>query len=189
MDTTNQRSATWWRRYALILIIVVCCVGCDQATKALARETLSGRPPISLLGGVIHLEHAENLGAFMSLGARLPAQARFLLGVVFSGAMLIVALVFALRAHDISRAQLICLAFFIGGGIGNLIDRIWNNGAVTDFVMFSAGPLRTGILNLADIGITFGAVAFMLLSFFERQGEAEPQIAERTDAERMDRGA
>jgi len=180
MDTINQQK-TKWRRYTLILVIVVCCVGCDQATKAVARETLPDRPPVSLLGGIIHLEHAENLGAFLSLGARLPEQLRFLLGVVFSGAMLVVALVFAMRAQDISQPQLICLAFFIGGGIGNLIDRIWNNGAVTDFVMFGIGPLHTGILNLADVAITFSAVAFMLLSFFERPGEKEPQTAERTD--------
>ena len=180
MDTTNQKKAKC-RRYTLILVIVACCVGCDQATKAVARETLSNRPPISLLGGIIHLEHAENLGAFLSLGARLPEQLRFLLGVVFSGVMLVVALVFALRAQDISQPQLICLAFFVGGGIGNLIDRIWNNGAVTDFVMFGIGPLHTGILNLADVAITFGALAFMLLSFFERPGETEPRTAERTD--------
>jgi signal peptidase II len=181
METTNQHDPAKWRKYVLILVIVVCCVGCDQATKAVARQTLTNRPPLSLLGGIIHLEHAENLGAFLSLGARLPEQLRFLLGVVFSGAMLVVALVFALRAQDISQLQLICLAFFIGGGIGNLIDRIWNNGAVTDFVMFGIGPLHTGILNLADIAITFGALAFMLLSFFEKPGETEPQTAEYTD--------
>ena len=183
MNTTNQQKRIKWRRYTLILVIVICCVGCDQATKAIARETLTNRPPISLLGGVIHLEHAENLGAFLSLGARLPEQLRFLLGVVFSGAMLVVALVFALRAQDISQPQLICLAFFVGGGIGNLIDRIWNNGAVTDFVMFGIGPLHTGILNLADVAITFGALVFMLLSFFERSEETEPQNVE------ADRGA
>ena len=172
----------------LILLIVLTCVGCDQATKAIARDTLAHTPPISLLNGIIHLEYAENLGAFLGMGSKLPAQARFLLGTVFSGLLLAVAVGFIFTARHISVPQLISLSCFAGGGIGNLIDRIWNNGAVTDFMMFSAGPLHTGILNMADIAITFGALAFVLLSFFERPESAPEQKSEESDQKPWESG-
>lgn len=174
MQDANRRKL---HRWSLVLLIVLVCVGCDQATKAIARETLVHTPPISLFNGILHLEYAENLGAFLGMGARLPAQTRFLLGVVFSGLLLAAAIGFTLRADYISIAQLVCLAFFVGGGISNLIDRIWNEGAVTDFMMFSAGPLHTGILNIADIAITFGAAAFVLLNFFEQPQDTPEQKA------------
>ncbi|MHB9099271.1 MAG: signal peptidase II, partial [Syntrophales bacterium] len=42
-------------------------------------------------------------------------------------------------------------------GIGNLIDRILNDGAVIDFMNIEVGGLRTGIFNIADVVIMLGA--------------------------------
>ncbi|PID99718.1 MAG: signal peptidase II, partial [Acidobacteria bacterium] len=59
--------------------------------------------------------------------------------------------------------QLVCLSCVIGGGIGNLYDRIFNDGIVIDFMNFGIGSLRTGILNVADLSVTFGAVIFVIM--------------------------
>jgi signal peptidase II len=150
------------RRAAVILAIAIVCVSCDQAAKAVARETLAPSPPITVLDGTIKLIYSENLGAFLGLGADLPQGARFVLGVLVSALLLILAVALALGTAGITTPQLISLSFLIGGGIGNLIDRIWNSGAVVDFVVVSIGPLHTGIFNLADVAITFGALASML---------------------------
>ena len=48
--------------------------------------------------------------------------------------------------------------------MGNLIDRVVNNGLVIDFINLGVGPVRTGIFNVADIGVTFGAIAPMVCS-------------------------
>jgi len=48
------------------------------------------------------------------------------------------------------------LTLILCGGIGNLIDRIFYQGMVIDMINFGIGNLRTGILNLADLAITFG---------------------------------
>jgi hypothetical protein len=61
----------------LPLLIVAGVLIVDQATKMLARETLAGQPPILFVGGAARLLYAENPGAFLSLGADLPAEARF----------------------------------------------------------------------------------------------------------------
>lgn len=144
----------------LLSFILLSCVGCDQAVKAIARNTLELAAPISLFHGTIRFEYVENPGAFLSLGAELPAETRFLFGVVLVGAALLCALVYLLRSSGISPAQKLGLALLVGGGCGNLIDRLVNNGAVVDFVSLGVGPLRTGIFNVADVAITAG---FLLL--------------------------
>ena len=73
-------------------------------------------------------------------------------------------LVFALRANSVNLWQLAGLSMTAAGGLGNLLDRIFNQGIVIDFVSFGIGPLRTGIMNLADIAIVVGIVLFMLAS-------------------------
>ena len=64
------------RKTGLLLVVLV-CVGVDQITKVIAKETLRGEPPITLLGGVLRLIYAENPGVAISLGADLPPVLRF----------------------------------------------------------------------------------------------------------------
>ena len=47
------------------------------------------------------------------------------------------------------------MCFLIGGGIGNIIDRLLY-GSVTDFLHIDFGLFRTGIFNLADVSIMVG---------------------------------
>lgn len=150
-------------RLILILAVIGCCIGIDQAAKVVARRTLASSAPISLLGGLVIFEYAENTGAFMSLGARLPVQVRTVLWIGIVGVMMIVGLVYLVRADELTLSQTLVLACVIGGGIGNLIDRILNNGAVIDYVSVGIGRLRTGILNIADLFVTFGVIALVWL--------------------------
>jgi signal peptidase II len=149
-------------RLLLSALVVVAFVGCDQATKALAREALATSPPISLLGGAVRFQLAENPGAFLSLGAGLSPHWRFFLGVVFSGAALAALAVFILRSTSLSPAQRIGLGLVVAGGLGNLVDRLANDGRVVDFVSLGVGSLRTGIFNVADVAITAGVLAAMV---------------------------
>jgi signal peptidase II len=158
-------------RFGLLFFSVLACAGCDQAAKALARGALESAPPVSLLGGAVRLEYTENPGAFLSLGANLPPAARFLVGVVFVAGALAALLVFTLRGAGLSQRQKAGMMLILGGGLGNLIDRLLNGGQVIDFVSLGVGPLRTGIFNLADVAITAG-VLMMFLSF--RKAEPEP---------------
>jgi len=151
------------RRLGTALLVVVVCIVVDRVTKDLAIRYLVGAAPTEYLGGLITLQHTENLGAFLGMGARLPASIRTLMGIGVPCVLVVGSAWYVFTSSQITVAQLVSLACLIGGGIGNLIDRIWNGGAVTDFMMFSLGPLHTGILNVADIAVTFGALAFAWL--------------------------
>ena len=160
-------------RLSLVVLILVACVGCDRAAKAIAKEELGSSPPISLWNDSVRFEYTENSGAFLGLGSRLPSQVRFVLLVLFAGAGLVLTLVYLVRMPSPDWLPLVGLSLLSGGGIGNLIDRILNQGAVTDFVSIGWGPLRTGVFNLADVAIVAGVIALFLWSALEgRKGQA-----------------
>jgi signal peptidase II len=155
-------------RLGIVILVLVLCTGCDQLTKMIAQRKLAAAAPISLLGGVVRIQYAENPGGMLSLGAGLPEEARFLIFVVLVAILLPLTLVFALRANSINLWQLAGLSLTAGGGLGNLLDRVFNQGVVIDFVSFGIGSLRTGIMNLADIAIVAGVVIFLLASTPEK---------------------
>jgi signal peptidase II len=154
-----------------LMILLLSCVGCDQAIKALAKNHLSERLlPMEYLNGAVRIQYAENAGAFLSLGSELPEKARFLLFVGLVGPILIAGLAFAFRSSRMVLAQKMGLILAVGGGFGNLIDRI-AHGAVVDFVSLGIGPLRTGIFNLADVAITIGLLLFLAAGARETEDE------------------
>jgi signal peptidase II len=156
---------------ALVLFVVVICAGCDQAAKSAARELLPPSESVSLLDDAILFHYAENTGAFLGLGSGLAEGPAFLILVVFTSAAVLVALVIALSGRlDLTGS--LALALFCGGGIGNLIDRVLNDGAVIDFVRLRLGPLRTGVFNLADVAIVAGAILLALWSVGEETAES-----------------
>ncbi|SRR5258708_18755621 len=157
------------RHIARIGAIVTTTLALDQWTKQLARAVLSVSAPRELAGGVITLLYAENSGAFLSLGSALPGIART---AIFTGAVAIALIVaaYVLLTGRVSRpSDAYALAFLIGGGIGNVIDRIARDGRVTDFIYLSAGPLHTGVFNVADMAIT-GAVLWLALTSIGKSG-------------------
>ena len=159
-------------RLGIVILVLVLCTGCDQVTKKIAQNTLASAAPISLLRGVVRIQYAENSGGMLSLGAGLPGEARFLLFVVLVAIILPLTVVFALRANSINLWQLAGLSMTAAGGLGNLLDRLFNQGMVIDFVSFGIGPLRTGIMNLADIAIVSGIVLFALAGTQEKPPSA-----------------
>ncbi len=163
-------------RVLIASLLIVACVGADRITKSVAREHLSYQRPTEILGGIIRLEFVENHGAFLGLGGDLPSTIRFLLLVVISGGLIPVTIWLAVRSRHTRLVQVIGLALIAGGGTGNLIDRIFNDGAVADFISMGIGPLRTGIFNLADFAITTGLAVLVVAAFTKR--ESLPERAE-----------
>ena len=147
---------------ALMLIIVLLTVGCDQASKAVARSSLGDGRLVSFLGGLLVMRYVENQGAFLSLGAWLPRPIRRALFIVFPLAMLAVMIGYVARKREIRSSFVAGISLVCGGGLGNLMDRILHDGRVGDFLNLGVGGLRTGIFNLADLSIIAGCVLLLL---------------------------
>jgi signal peptidase II len=166
-------------RLLLALAILISCVGCDQATKAIAIRTLADGAPKSFLAGTIRLDVVLNPGGFLGLGSHLPGYLRMWTFLALNVCIIVGLLAFLLLKRDIPLGLFLPLAFILAGGIGNLIDRVGNGGFVTDFINIGIGPLRTGVFNVADMAITLGCIAVAYLSFRrdadERHDASEPR--------------
>jgi signal peptidase II len=144
-------------------MMLLCTTGCDQLTKRVAKAKLASSEPVSLLKDVIILEYAENQGAFLSIGEDLPTSILLFFSSLLAGLVILLLATLSIGGREVKPAMLIGLSLMAGGGIGNLIDRLLNDGAVIDFVSLGVGPIRSGIFNLADIAILAGAFVFLLM--------------------------
>lgn len=152
------------KKCLLIAIILVCCVGCDQVTKKVAKQTLQGAPPRTWFHNTVRLHYTENTGAFLGLGATLSEDTRFWMFLVLPGLMLCGTLAFGIVSSHMRGKELLMLSCFVGGGLSNLLDRALQDGKVADFLNIGISTLRTGIFNVADVLIMFGVVGLVLVS-------------------------
>jgi signal peptidase II len=150
-------------RHAALGTLVALILATDQYTKHLARALTA-----TFSFGPLTLTYTENRGAFLSLGENLPPEVRAWLfnGVVAAG--LIAVAIFLIRKPDVP------LTLVFSGGVGNLIDRMRFGGNVTDFLYLHAGPLHTGIFNVADMAITAGAIWLLVEWTLQRPQANDP---------------
>ena len=166
------------RRLLILFVVLFSTVGCDQATKSVARTHLAGESSLSFLGGMFRLHYAENPGAFLSLGARFSPQTQYWVFVVMVSMILLGLLGYLVWASVQERDRLpgmvlVALTLFLGGGVGNLIDRLVHDGRVSDFMVLRLGWLSTGVFNVADMALML-AVGLIALSTFSGRERASP---------------
>jgi len=140
------------------------CVGCDQVTKGVARAHLVLGEGQSFLHDTVRLTYVENSGAFLSFGEALPDHIKSTIFIVGVGLISLGALLAAFFARGLGHWQVAALSLIASGGIGNWIDRLTNDGRVTDFLNVGVGSLRTGIFNVADMVLMAGVALYFLSS-------------------------
>jgi len=160
------------QRLLLVVVLLSTTIGCDQATKHIAKTTLRTTPTQSFLGDTFRLTYAENPGAFLSLGAALPQEARFWVLNVGVALVLVALLFHALLGRKVDVSQAAAYALVVGGGLGNWIDRVVRGGTVVDFMNLGVGSLRTGVFNVADVAIMAGAGVLLLGGTFSKKKPA-----------------
>lgn len=151
-------------RLALVIGIVMLNVGCDQITKSIVRDKVDEYAQIELIGDNFILTKVENTGAFLSAGADLSPGLRKLTLVILPGIVMLLLLGMVAFRDKIETPVIFFMCFMIGGGIGNLIDRI-AYGSVTDFLHIDLGVVRTGVFNMADMSIMFGGIGILIYSW------------------------
>ncbi len=146
-----------WLWLALIIIVL------DQASKWYFSSTMQLGDSINLLPG-FNWTLAHNYGAAFSFLHDAGGWQRWF----FAGIALVVSggILFWLRSVPANARFLACaLVLVLGGALGNLYDRMML-GYVVDFVHVYYGTWHFPAFNIADAGITVGAIMLIIDSLF-----------------------
>jgi signal peptidase II len=151
MKMFTRRSGSPVRLVTLLGIAVL--IGIDRLTKWLVTANMELRDSISLIKindvNVLNLTYTTNDGAAFSI---LQGQTLFL--VLTTGLLVTGMLIFLLTDRLKSKLMITALTLVVAGGAGNLIDRVFNNGHVVDFIDFQI--INFAIFNFADICVVTG---------------------------------
>ena len=152
-----------------LLCVLISCIALDQITKAIARNALSETNTLSYIGDIFRLQLGYNAGATLNLGALLPEAIRTLIFTVGAGTAMGALFIYLLASKSVDRITFAALTFVLAGGIGNLADRVFNEGLVTDFMNIGIGSIRSGVFNVADMAITGGGVFLLIHALWQRR--------------------
>ena len=135
--------------------VILGVIAVDQVSKLLVLEFLYNGH-VTLIPGVLDFTYLENRG--MAFGLLADHRWVFiLLSVVGMGAI-----GFYLFRYGKTRLTRIALALILGGGVGNMIDRL-RLGFVVDFIDFCAFPtIWMWVFNVADAAVCVGAALFLV---------------------------
>ncbi len=137
----------------------------DRLTKLWAERSLAGRPPVTVIPGVLQLNYTTNSGGAFGLGQSAPW--------VFAAATIVVAAAIVASSFRLRNAlAAVSLGLILGGAFGNLTDRAVRgdgllSGRVVDFIDFHVWP----VFNLADSAIVIGAL-LLAVGGIRREREA-----------------
>lgn len=158
----------WWvlpflsvrrdRRASLVLFFTAfISLAADQLTKLWVRSSIQPGQFVPE-HGILRLTNSSNVGIIFGLEA--PLAFAITMPIILVAVALLVYLWYGPMS---SRLVKVCLGLFVGGSLGNLVDRV-RFGAVTDFVDVRLwGDLRWFTFNVADACIVVGIVLFALL--------------------------
>ena len=124
----------------------------DQLIKCAIRK-MPMYTPFFTIPGVAELIHCTNTGAAFSL-----MQGKILLISSFSVALVMMLLWLFVKSMHLTAGSMMALSVMIGGGGGNLFDRVFRSG-VTDYIrlLFVSFP----VFNFADICITLSVLTLI----------------------------
>jgi len=146
--------ARWFWPLAIVLLVADC------ATKRVVESRLELGVPQPVVGETVRFTLSYNTNAAM--GFQVGGDKRRLVLSVMTVTALIVLGVLYHRTRPADRLRVIGVALVAGGALGNLIDRVRSSAGVVDFIDVGVSNVRFWTFNVADMGITIGAILLML---------------------------
>ncbi len=170
------------------MISVILCIACgltviglDQLTKYLVMSDFYLGETREFINGLIDFTYIHNRGAAWGM---LNGKTWILL--TFTIAVMIFCVVVIVKQGSKNKLLLWAMTLVLSGGIGNMIDRVFRDGNVVDFLHFEFWPTFP-VFNIADCAIVVGAG--MLILYFVLDTVNEYKFKKNaTSEERVDNG-
>ena len=154
-----------WLKITLFCISSLSLISWDRVTKDIAKEHLKDKAAYSYFHDSFRLQYVENTGAAMSMADDLPKIASFWILGIIPLLFLIGFFVYTIQCTGkMPLLKLFAFSLIFAGGIGNIIDRLFFDRHVTDFMNLGINNIRTGIFNFADVWITAGIIYLLIFS-------------------------
>ena len=139
------------------LIVGAVLVIIDQIIKYFISAYLQPVGSVSVIDNIFSLTYVENKGVAFGMFSDM----RWIF-VALTSILLVIIIFYIFKKRPKGKFFYVCSALIIGGGIGNLIDRIFY-GYVIDYLSLSFFP---PVCNFADYCITAGTIMLVIYLLF-----------------------
>lgn len=165
-----------WLKVVWLAVISLICVGLDRLTKILCVKNIALGDSITVIPGVLDFTYIRNEGA--AFGSFSDARWVFMIASVVM--IILIAAYVVVKRNTVSYPWVITLGLVVGGGIGNMVDRV-ALGYVIDFIDVKFIPFWKWIFNVADSFVCVGAVLLAVIFVIEEYKAKEKKNDVTTD--------
>ena len=142
---------------AVYIAVIIILPVLAELVRALIVNNVMPVGSVGVIPGLFSLTYSENRGVAFGL-----FQDGTLFFAVTTGIVIVVCVIFLIKNYKKSKLFSASLSLIIGGGLGNLFERIYH-GYVVDYLSLSFFP---PICNFADYCITAGTVCLIIYLLF-----------------------
>lgn len=168
MPSGADRRVTFW-------LVAAVVVALDLVTKRWAETSLVLYQPVQVVGDWVRWRLIYNPGA--AFGLHLGPWSRWIF-LVIAVVAVVVLYRLARSSSGTDMVRQVSLGAVTGGAIGNLVDRIRGPQGVVDFLDVGVGATRWPTFNIADIGVSCGAVV-LAVSLWREDSQRAAGAADR----------
>lgn len=142
--------------YIFAIISGLAVLAIDQLTKSYIISNFSLAESADFIPGLIDITYIHNRGGAWGM---LSGYTWLLISVTIIVMLICIAMLLKIGCKD--KLMFWSIMLILGGGLGNMIDRIFRNGNVIDFIHLEFMP-DFPVFNIADCGIVIGAGLLIL---------------------------
>jgi len=156
------------KELAMPLLLTGIIILVDQCTKAFiaAKWAINTMITDVFNNELLQIWHVRNKVIAFSLGRNIPDTIKPVMFIVLPLLVLGVLVWYYLNSNDFTRLQRWAVAGILGGGIGNIIDRIFRPEGVVDFISVKFYGLfgfeRWPTFNLADSSVVVCCILLLV---------------------------
>jgi signal peptidase II len=152
----------------LPLIMTAAVITVDQIVKQLVVMLLDVNRSVDVIGDFLRLTHRRNPYIIFGGGNDLPPVFQTVLFLVLPVLALGLLVFFYFREKDVRQEYRLPLCAIMGGGLGNLLDRVIRPDGVVDCIDIKLygllGMSRWPTFNVADMSIVIGTIIILVIA-------------------------